>query len=100
VYAFLPGPHYQTPAEARMVRASGADVLGMSTVLEAIAAREFGMELLGLSVVTSVETGAAPPDPDAVVAAAEAAATGLGAVIRSVVEHLPAPRRSEARSAP
>jgi len=100
VYAFLPGPHYQTPAEALMVRASGADVLGMSTVLEAIAARELGLELLGLSVVTSVEIGGTPTDPAAVVATAEAAATGLGAVIRSVVEHLPANLRSEARSAP
>ncbi|HKD96311.1 MAG TPA: purine-nucleoside phosphorylase [Micromonosporaceae bacterium] len=90
VYAFLPGPHYQTPAEALMVRASGADVLGMSTVLEAIAARELGVELLGLSVVTSVEIGGTPTDPDEVVATAAAAATRLGTVIRSVVEHLPA----------
>nr|WP_203981659.1 purine-nucleoside phosphorylase [Planosporangium flavigriseum] len=100
VYAFLPGPHYETPAEARAYRTLGADVLGMSTVIEAIAAREAGLELLGLSVVSAIEkvTGAdtygEPIDPAAVVAAAEASAGTLGGVIRTVLEQaLAAPKQ-------
>ncbi|NJC68541.1 purine-nucleoside phosphorylase [Planosporangium thailandense] len=86
VYAFLPGPHYETPAEARMLRTLGADVVGMSTVIEAIAAREAGLELLGLSVVTAIELDSEPTDPTEVVAVAAASATKLGAVIRTVLE--------------
>ena len=55
VYAMLAGPHYETAAEAGMVRALGADVLGMSTVLETIAAREAGLRVLALSTVTAHE---------------------------------------------
>ena len=49
VYAALPGPHYETPAEIRMLRTLGADLVGMSTALEAIAARAAGLEVFGLS---------------------------------------------------
>ena len=52
VYAALPGPHYETPAEIRMLRTLGADLVGMSTALEAIAARAAGLEVFGLSMVT------------------------------------------------
>jgi purine-nucleoside phosphorylase len=88
VYAMLPGPHYETQAEARMLRALGADVLGMSTVLEAIAARAAGMRVLGLSVVTAVEIGGPPVDPDEVVRIATAAATRLGGTIARVVSRI------------
>jgi purine-nucleoside phosphorylase len=97
VYAFLPGPHYETPAEARMLRTLGADVLGMSTVIEAIAAREAGLELLGMSVVTAVEIDGGPTDPAEVVAVAEACAARLGAVIRTVLHQAVVTRHSEAR---
>jgi purine-nucleoside phosphorylase len=83
-YAMLRGPHYETVAEAHALQRLGADVLGMSTVLETIAARELGLAVLGLSVVTVVEATGEQIDPDAVVAAAERAATGLGPVLRRV----------------
>ena len=54
VYAQFPGPQYETPAEVRMARAFGGDLVGMSTTLEAIAAREAGMEVLGISLVTNL----------------------------------------------
>ncbi|WP_255955874.1 purine-nucleoside phosphorylase [Streptomyces odontomachi] len=57
VYAQLTGPHYETPAEIRMARIIGADLVGMSTVLEAIAAREAGVEVLGISLVTNLAAG-------------------------------------------
>jgi purine-nucleoside phosphorylase len=82
--AMLRGPHYETVAEAHALQRLGADVLGMSTVLETIAAREAGLEVLALSVVTVVEATGEQIDPDEVVAAAERAATGLGPVLRQV----------------
>jgi len=93
VYAMLRGPHYETVAEARMLRALGGDVVGMSTVPEAIAAREAGLEVLGLSVVTAVEAlepGAPGVDPDEVVRVAGRAASGLGRVLAAVLATLPA----------
>jgi len=57
VYIQFPGPQYETPAEVRMASAWGADLVGMSTALEAIAAREAGMEILGLSLVTNLAAG-------------------------------------------
>jgi purine-nucleoside phosphorylase len=57
VYAGLPGPSYETPAEVRMLRAMGADLVGMSTVLEVIAARHLGMRVLVLSLVANPGAG-------------------------------------------
>lgn len=83
-YVMLRGPHYETVAEAHALQRLGADVIGMSTVLETIAAREHGLEVLGLSVVTVVEASGEQIDPDEVVQAAERAATGFGPVLRRV----------------
>ncbi|WP_353067010.1 purine-nucleoside phosphorylase [Arcanobacterium hippocoleae] len=60
VYAQFPGPHYETPAEVKMAKILGADLVGMSTALEAIAAREAKMEILGISLVTNHAAGFAP----------------------------------------
>ena len=60
VYAQFPGPHYETPAEVRMAGILGADLVGMSTALEAIAARQAGMEILGMSLVTNLAAGISP----------------------------------------
>jgi len=57
VYAGLAGPQYETPAEVRMLGTMGADLVGMSTVLEAIEARALGLELLGISLVTNMAAG-------------------------------------------
>jgi purine-nucleoside phosphorylase len=80
VYAALPGPHYETPAEIRMLRSMGADLVGMSTALEAIAARAAGAEVLGLSLVTNLAAGmtGAPLDHHEVIAAGQAAAERMG----------------------
>jgi purine-nucleoside phosphorylase len=57
VYIQFRGPSYETPAEIRMARAMGADLVGMSTAIEAIAARHAGMEILGISLVTNLAAG-------------------------------------------
>ncbi len=90
VYAGLRGPHYETPAEIAMLDSSGADLVGMSTVLEAIAARHLGMEVLGVSLVTNAAAGrtAAPLDHAGVVATGRAAAGSVGRLLAAVVSSL------------
>ncbi|SNS48219.1 purine-nucleoside phosphorylase [Micrococcales bacterium KH10] len=60
VYAQFHGPQYETPAEVRMAGIMGADLVGMSTALEAIAARQVGLEVLGISLVTNLAAGISP----------------------------------------
>ncbi|HEY5985683.1 MAG TPA: purine-nucleoside phosphorylase [Streptosporangiaceae bacterium] len=83
VYAALPGPHYETPAEIAMLRTLGADLVGMSTVLEAIAAHHLGAEVLAISLATNFAAGLAPEglNHSEVVAAGLAATDRMGALL-------------------
>ncbi|MFN8193518.1 MAG: purine-nucleoside phosphorylase [Nocardioidaceae bacterium] len=90
VYVQLPGPHYETPAEIGMVRAIGGDLVGMSTTLEAIAAREAGMEVLGISLVTNLAAGITgePLNHEEVLEAGKAAATRMGDLLGKIVPRI------------
>ena len=90
VYVQLPGPHYETPAEIGMVRAIGGHLVGMSTALEAIAAREAGLEVLGISLVTNLAAGITgqPLNHEEVLEAGRAAASRMGDLLGAVVPRL------------
>jgi purine-nucleoside phosphorylase len=90
VYVQFRGPHYETPAEVRMAGRIGGDLVGMSTGLEAIAARQAGMEVLGISLVTNLAAGVsdAPLDAQEVVDAGIAAGPRIGALLADVVRRV------------
>ncbi len=98
VYAQFPGPHYETPAEVRMARTIGADLVGMSTTLEAIAARHAGLEVLGISLVTNLAAGISPDplDHTEVLEAGRAAGPRIGALLAEVTRRIAADRPSSA----
>jgi len=90
VYAAVRGPQYETPAEVAALRSLGADLVGMSTVLEAIAARHLGASLLAISLVTNYAAGTSPArlDHGEVLAAGASAAPRLGQLLGKVLECL------------
>jgi purine-nucleoside phosphorylase len=84
IYAALPGPSYETPAETRMLHQLGATVVGMSTVPEAVAARALGMRVLGLAFATNA--AGVQVSHEEVLAASKAAAGTIGRVILELVD--------------
>ncbi|MBK8468833.1 MAG: purine-nucleoside phosphorylase [Actinomycetales bacterium] len=87
VYVQFRGPHYETPAEVAMAKVLGGDLVGMSTTLEAIAARQAGLEVLGISLVTNLAAGISdtPLSHQEVIRAGQAAAGRCGALLAAVV---------------
>ncbi|WP_375480117.1 purine-nucleoside phosphorylase [uncultured Jatrophihabitans sp.] len=86
VYAQFPGPQYETPAEVRMAGVLGADLVGMSTALEAVAARAEGCEVLGISLVTNLAAGLGEPlDHQDVLAVGAASATRMGELFAKII---------------
>ncbi|MYR06192.1 purine-nucleoside phosphorylase [Gordonia sp. SID5947] len=90
VYAGLPGPHYETPAEIRMLRTVGADLVGMSTVHETIAARAAGLHVLAMSLVTNLAAGMTgePLSHAEVLEVGRASATRMGELLASIIAEL------------
>ncbi|QIS41456.1 purine-nucleoside phosphorylase [Clavibacter capsici] len=87
VYCQFRGPHYETPAEVRMAEAIGGHIVGMSTALEAIAAREAGMEVLGMSLITNLAAGIqeTPLSHEEVIEAGRAAEGRIGDLLARIV---------------
>ena len=90
VYVQFPGPHYETPAEVQMAKRIGGDLVGMSTTLEAIAARHVGLEVLGISLVTNLAAGISdePLSHQEVIEAGQAAAERCGRLLAEVVRRI------------
>ncbi|MFI6153532.1 purine-nucleoside phosphorylase [Kitasatospora sp. NPDC051170] len=90
VYVQFRGPHYETPAEVNMARVIGGELVGMSTTLEAIAAREAGAEVLGISLVTNLAAGITgePLNHAEVLEAGKASAERMGELLAKVLERI------------
>lgn len=90
VYVQFRGPHYETPAEVQMAKAIGGDIVGMSTALEAIAARQAGMEVLGMSLITNLAAGiqTTPLSHEEVIEAGRAAEPVISALLAKIVAAL------------
>lgn len=90
VYAQITGPHYETPAEIRMLRMLGADLVGMSTSLEAIAARAAGLEVCGISLVTNKAAGITGDSLNhaEVLESGREASARLGRLLRELIERM------------
>ena len=90
VYVQFRGPHYETPAEVQMAKAMGGHIVGMSTALEAIAARQAGMEILGLSLITNPAAGISDDklDHTEVLQAGKEAEEALGVLLAKIVAEL------------
>lgn len=100
VYACLPGPSYETPAEIKMLRTLGADVVGMSTVPEAIVARHAGIEVLAFALVSNAAAGVVgtPITHEEVLEAGRKAAPTLARMIERVVTRLAAVETTSAHT--
>jgi len=90
VYTQFRGPHYETPAEVQMAKAIGGHIVGMSTALEAIAARQAGMEILGLSLITNLAAGiqSTPLSHEEVLEAGRDAEATISALLARIVAEL------------
>jgi len=90
VYTQFRGPHYETPAEVQMAKTIGGDIVGMSTALEAIAARQAGMEILGMSLITNLAAGIqkTPLSHEEVLEAGKNAEARIGALLAKIVIEL------------
>ncbi len=90
VYVQFRGPHYETPAEVRMAARLGGDLVGMSTTLEAIAARHAGLEVLGISLVTNLAAGISPTplSHEEVLEAGRAAGPRISALLAEIARRI------------
>jgi purine-nucleoside phosphorylase len=90
VYCQFRGPHYETPAEVQMAKAIGGHIVGMSTALEAIAARQAGMEVLGMSLITNLAAGIqkSPLSHGEVLEAGQQAEAAISALLAKIVAAL------------